>query len=160
MASTGLRIGWAIAPKSFVGTLSKLQGQLSSGANSLVQSALNEYEFDRVSDYLEPVKKHLRENLKTLRDRFKENGLSHKWYQSRGAFYFILDFNKLPIHHRFSNGEKDLNDYGNDICEYILKERGVALCSWRDFGFTKIRREFHLFLSKTSLKKLLTDLLK
>lgn len=140
MASTGLRVGWAIGPKSFVNTLSKLQGQLTSGASSLTQAALNEYDFDLVSDYLEPVKKHLRENLKTLRDKFKDSGLSHKWYQSRGAFYFILDFNKLPIHHRFSNGEEDLHDYGNDICEYILKEKGVACVPGGDFGLKNSAR--------------------
>tara|TARA_B100000925_G_scaffold291479_1_gene279684 strand:- start:8226 stop:9461 length:1236 start_codon:yes stop_codon:yes gene_type:complete len=140
MASTGLRIGWVIGPKNFVGTLSKLQGQLTSGANSLVQSALNEYDFDRVEDYLEPVKKHLRENLKILRDKFKNNGLSHKWYQSRGAFYFILDFNKLPIHQKLSNGDNDTSDYGAEICEYILKEKGVACVPGGDFGLRNCAR--------------------
>jgi aspartate aminotransferase len=140
MASTGLRIGWAIGPKGFISTLSKLQGQLTSGANSLVQSALVEYDFKKVSDYLGPVKKHLRENLKVLRDTFKSSGLSHKWYQSRGAFYFILDFNKLPIHNRFANNDSDTKDYGNEICELILKQKGVACVPGGDFGLKNCAR--------------------
>jgi len=98
MAATGLRIGWAIAPKSFISTLSKLQGQLTSGANSLCQSALANYDFSKSNDFLTNVKNHLRDNAKTVRDKFIKGKLSHKWYQTRGAFYFIIDFNKLPIH--------------------------------------------------------------
>ena len=37
LASTGLRIGWTIAPKKFIASLTKLQGQLASGPNTLVQ---------------------------------------------------------------------------------------------------------------------------
>ena len=138
MAATGLRIGWAIAPKDFVSTLSKLQGQLTSGANSLCQSALANYDFSKTQGYLTNVKNHLRDNAKIVRDKFIEGKLSHKWYQTRGAFYFIIDFNKLPIHLGFIKDEDDETDYSNEICELLLRECGVACVPGGDFGFKKL----------------------
>ena len=140
MAATGLRVGWAIAPKDFVGTLSKLQGQLTSGANSLIQSALVHYDLSNAQEYLNPIKVHLRENSKVLRDKLKEADLSHKWYQVRGAFYYILDFNKLPIHERFIKSVDDPSDYGHEICTYLLKSYGVACVPGTDFGLKNCAR--------------------
>lgn len=133
MASTGLRIGWAIGPKSFIKKVSTLQGQTTSGASSLVQLALLNYDFSLLDNYLDPIKNHLRKNANTLRDKLRENNLAHKWYQVDGAFYYLLDLRNLPIMDYFKSGD-DLGDYAADVCQKILADAGVAMVPGSDFG--------------------------
>ena len=140
MAATGLRIGWAIANKNFVKTLSKLQGQLTSGANSLIQTALDKYEFSSTGEFLAPIKNHLRGNLKVLREEFDKSDLSHKWYQARGAFYFIIDFSGTNIHQKYIETSEDKSDYSEAICQELLNSYGVACVPGSDFGLTNSAR--------------------
>jgi len=133
MASTGLRIGWAVGPKDFIKKVGVLQGQTTSGANSLIQLALLQYDFNKLNDYLGPIKNHLRKNANCLRDKLRENNLSHKWYQVDGAFYFLLDLKNLPIMDHFLS-EDDSKDFATEICQKILMDCGVALVPGSDFG--------------------------
>jgi len=133
MASTGLRIGWALGPIDFIKKISTLQGQTTSGANSLIQRALLNYDFTQLEEYLAPIKNHLRKNANILRDKLRENNLSHKWYQVDGAFYYLLDLKNLPVMENFSHGE-DQGDYATEICQKVLAEEGVALVPGSDFG--------------------------
>lgn len=133
MASTGLRIGWALGPKEFIKKVNTLQGQTASGANSLIQLALMQYDFKDVDNFLNPIKDHLRKNANILRDKLREHNLAHKWYQVDGAFYFLLDFKNLPIMEYFIT-EKNDEDYAEEICRKILSECGVAIVPGTDFG--------------------------
>jgi aspartate aminotransferase len=133
MASTGLRIGWAVGPKQFIKKVSVLQGQTTSGANSLIQLALMQYDFDSLQEYLNPIKNHLRKNANILRDKLREKKLSHKWYQVDGAFYYLLDLTNLPIMDYFEESEKGL-DCAEKVCQKILSDCGVALVPGGDFG--------------------------
>ena len=149
MAATGLRIGWAVGPKEFIKKVGTLQGQTTSGANSLTQLALIQYDFNNLKDYLTPIKNHLRKNANILRDKLRENDLAHKWYQVDGAFYYLLDFKNLPILEYFS-GDKDEKDYSAEICQKILSDCGVALVPGAGFGSPNTARlslvsENHVF---------------
>lgn len=133
MASTGLRLGWAVGPKEFIKKVGVLQGQTTSGANSLIQLALLQFDLQKLNDYLSPIKNHLRQNVNILRDKLRDNNLSHKWYQVDGAFYFLLDLKNLPIMDHFVSDEENA-DYATEICQKILSDCGVALVPGSDFG--------------------------
>lgn len=130
-ASTGLRLGVTIAPKDIFDGMKKVQGHTASGANSLVQKALIEFDFYNLDEFLEPVKKHLRENVLLLEKIIKESDLGPCWYQPLSAFYFFLDFRKTPVFSKFNNNDEDLAPL---ICEQLLEEYGVALVPGGDFG--------------------------
>lgn len=140
LASTGLRLGWVIAPKKLCKAITKLQGQTTSGANSLVQRALVNFDFDLIEAYLEPIKKHLRDNAQTLREVFKENDLSHTWYQSSSAFYYLIDFSHTPIIEKYKKSENDLEDHSPEICEALLETKGVATVPGVAFGMNNSAR--------------------
>ena len=116
MAATGLRLGWCLGPKDFISSMSKLQGHTSSGANSLVQQALLNYNFDEIPEFLSPIKIHLRENSKLLREQLRESNLAHKWYQVSGAFYYLIDFTKSPILEQFQKSENVVFSSTHDLC--------------------------------------------
>lgn len=134
LASTGLRIGYAMAPKSFIKTLSSYQGQTASGASSLVQRALLSLDFDEIDTYLLPIKKHLRDNANALREALDQAQLSVAWYQSVSAFYYLLDFTNTPAFKRYQKGPDDQADYSMKICEDLLDEYGLALVPGVAFG--------------------------
>lgn len=140
LASTGLRLGWTIAPKDLTSAMTRLQGQTTSGANSLVQRALMNFEFDTVPQFLEPIKKHLRENASYLRDVYRDKNLAHIWYQSTSAFYYLMDFSQTPIMDRMKEQKPDQVDYSFEICEELLEEAGVAMVPGGAFGMPNTAR--------------------
>lgn len=134
MALTGLRIGFCIAPKELITVMSKLQGQTTSGANSLVQKALLAFNFNLIGDYLEPIKGHLRDNARIVQDKFRENQLSQCWYQTKSAFYFLVDFSGAPVMDKYKKNADDKTDYSSQICADLLENHGVAIVPGISFG--------------------------
>ncbi len=139
-ASTGLRIGWCLCPSELAQAVCKVQGQTTSGANSLVQRALVNFDLGLVENYLEPIKRHLRENAENLRECLRTQKLSHAWYQSTSAFYFMIDFTQAPIIERFKKDDSDSTDYSFEFCEALLQECGVALVPGQAFGMPNTAR--------------------
>lgn len=134
LASTGLRIGYCMADNELIKGMTRLQGQTASGANSLVQRALLNFEFDKIQEFLIPVKNHLRKNSKIIRENFRQANLSHEWYQSTSAFYYMVDFSRTKIMEKFKTSENNVEDYSSDICNFLLNEYGLALVPSTDFG--------------------------
>ncbi|MBT7668538.1 MAG: aminotransferase class I/II-fold pyridoxal phosphate-dependent enzyme, partial [Bdellovibrionales bacterium] len=137
MACTGLRIGFTIAPAELIAAIGRLQGQTTSGANTLVQRALVELDFDLISTFLEPIRNQLRNNARSLRESFRQADLSNCWYQSTSAFYFLVDFSTTPMFQRFAKSSEEteeISDYATDICSDLLEKHGVALVPTADFG--------------------------
>lgn len=160
LASTGLRIGWTIAPKELISALVRLQGQTTSGANSLVQRALNSFDFNLIPSYLEPIKKHLRENAEELGNQLREFGYTHVWYQSLSAFYYFIDFSQFPIMEEYGDTNQD---HSVSICEKLLHEEGVALVPGGPFGVPNSARISLVSdkpVFKEAINKLLTHLTK
>jgi aspartate aminotransferase len=159
LASTGLRVGWAIAPKNLISALVRLQGQTTSGANSLVQRALNSFDFNLIPSYLEPIKKHLRENAEELGNQLREFGYSHVWYQPISAFYYLIDFSQFPIMKKFDASK----DCSVEICEELLMEEGVAVVPGGPFGVKNSARISFVSdkpVFKEAIAKMLTHLTK
>lgn len=158
LASTGLRIGFTIAPTELTSVINKLQGQTTSGANSLVQRALCQFDFNQIPVYLEPIKRHLRDNAEALRACLSEHKLSHVYYQPTSAFYYLLDFSQTPVIERFKKGgEKE--DYSFEICEELLEKHGLALVPGQAFGCANTAR-MSLVLEKEPFKEAIDILVK
>ncbi len=137
LASTGLRIGFAIAPANVVEAMSRIQGQTTSGPNSLIQRALIDFDFNSIENFLGPVRSHIRLNAAFLREKFREGQLGHCWYQSTSAFYFMLDFTRTPMFKRFSG---DGLDHSIEIADELLNDEGVAVVPGHDFGIPNTAR--------------------
>lgn len=138
LASTGLRLGWAIAPTSVVQAMGRIQGQTTSGPNSLVQRALLDFDLQFVETFLTPVKNHIRQNAAVLREKFREASLGHCWYQSTSAFYFMIDFSRTPMFKRFENSSE--NDHSHEIADELLNEEGITVVPGSDFGIPNTAR--------------------
>ncbi len=134
MACTGLRIGYTIGPSHIIKGIGKIQGQSTSGANSLIQKALIEYDFSDINDYLKPIKSHLKVNSEIIREKLHKYKLDKSWYQTNSAFYFFWDFSKAPIMNKFKKSEDDTADYALEICEGLINEKGVVVVPGTDFG--------------------------
>lgn len=158
LASTGLRIGYTIAPKELTDVINKLQGQTTSGANSLVQRALCQFDFRQIPVYLEPIKRHLRDNAEILGASLSDHKLSHVFYQPTSAFYYLVDFSQTPMIERFkAQGEKE--DYSIEICEELLEKHGLAMVPGVAFGCANTAR-MSLVLEKEPFKEAVDILVK
>lgn len=136
LAATGLRLGWAIAGSSVIGAMSKIQGQTTSGPNSLMQRALMDFDFNVLESFLIPVKNHIRMNAATLREKFREANLGHCWYQSTSAFYFMIDFSRTPMFKRFDPDQ----DHSYLIADELLNNEGITVVPGSDFGIPNTAR--------------------
>jgi aspartate aminotransferase len=160
-ACTGLRIGYCIGDKKLIQGMSKIQGQTTSGASSLIQKSLVEFDFDLLDHFFDPVKIQLRQCAQIVRERFREENLSHCWYQTTSAFYYFIDFTRMPIFERYaSDGQKD---HSEDIVGEILDQTGVALVPGAAFGYANSARmsmTLELAPFEEALKKLVKFLAK
>ena len=139
-ASTGLRIGYCVGPKNICKGIENLQGQLTSSANSLVQRAMLNYDFSSSSQFLVPVKNHLRDNATIIREKLKDANLMKCWYQPISAFYFMIDFTQTPMFEKYCTNPKDKTDHSVQICEDILNELGVVIVPATDMGMPNSAR--------------------
>ncbi len=157
LASTGLRLGYTICSKDFAQALSKLQGQTTSGASSLVQRSLVNLNLNLIEDYLVPIRTHLRSNAQILREQYRAYNLSHEWYQTNSAFYYLVSFARTPLIKKFMQDEKDTKDYSAQICEYLLEEEGLAMVPGDAFGIPNSAR-ISLVMDKGPFQEAMTKL--
>lgn len=141
-ACTGLRLGFCICPKKVIDGMEKIQAQTTSGPNSLIQRALIDFDFSMLDNFYDPVKDQLRECAHIIREVFRDHGLSHCWYQTTSAFYYLLNFERMPFFEYYENlpEEEHKKDYSQEICEDILDKTGVALVPGAAFGFPNSAR--------------------
>ncbi|MCB9091777.1 MAG: aminotransferase class I/II-fold pyridoxal phosphate-dependent enzyme [Halobacteriovoraceae bacterium] len=139
-ASTGLRIGYCLAPKDIVDAMAIIQSQTTSGANSLVQRALKDFEFSNLKFFLKQVRSHLRRSSEILREAFRSHDLSHCWYQTSSAFYFMLDFSRTNLYKVFKDRYPEESDLSFKICEDILHKLHIALVPGKPFGLPNSAR--------------------
>jgi len=158
LACTGLRIGYFVASKKITKAVTRFQGHTTSGASSLVQRALIDMDFDQIENYLKPIKSHLRENAEVLKDALRKANLSHLWYQSVSAFYFLLDFSRAPVMEKFRKNENDVTDYAADMCQDLLENFGIATVPSTDFGLPNSAR-ISLVLEKEPFSKAMAKLI-
>ena len=126
-ASTGLRLGWAIAPTELIKGMSRLQGQITSGANSLVQRSLSGVDVPLIENYLKPIREHLRSNADAVESTLRDQGRAVICYRTDSAFYYLLDFSDTP----HARGTADCS---NAVCEGLLEREGVVTAPGSAFG--------------------------
>jgi aspartate aminotransferase len=136
LASTGLRLGYAIGPADLINAMGKIQGQTTSGPNSLIQRALMDFDLKFVETFLGPVKHHIRQNAAHLREKFRDSNLGHCWYQSTSAFYFMIDFSRTPLFARFESDK----DHSYAIADELLQNEGITVVPGSDFGLPNSAR--------------------
>jgi aspartate aminotransferase len=117
--------------------MGKIQGQTTSGPNSLVQRALMDFDLKLIESFLVPVRHHVRQNAAALREKFREANLGHCWYQSTSAFYFMIDFSRTPMFTRFEN---DQQDHSYTIADELLNNEGITVVPGSDFGLPNSAR--------------------
>lgn len=131
-ACTGLRLGYAIGEKRLMEAAARLQSQTTSGPNSLVQRALIDFDFELLEHFFDPVKQQLRTCAQIVREKFRVHGLSHCWYQTTSAFYYLLDYSRMPFFEKYEVAEGE--DKSEEITQDILEQTGVALVPGQAFG--------------------------
>ena len=134
MACTGLRIGFTIGVQPVIKAMAKIQGQSTSGASSLVQKALMEYDFCTIKNYLAPIKEHLLTNSLIVQEKLQQYGLARAWYPTNGAFYFFLHLDELPALTAWHSTHGPRSDGCEKICAQLLAETGVVVVPGNDFG--------------------------
>jgi aspartate aminotransferase len=127
-AMTGWRIGYISAPLAIAKACAKIQGQFTSGANSIAQRAT----LAALTQDMEPTKKMAAEYLKR---RELVHGLLSKIRGLKvnmptGAFYF---FPEVTSYFGKSMGDYRINNAG-DLCMYLLNEAHVSLVTGEAFG--------------------------
>jgi len=130
LASTGLRLGYAVAREEVIDSMIKIQGQTTSGPNSLIQRALIDFDLRYLESFLIPVKNHIRQNASNLREKFREYNLGNCWYQSSSAFYFMIDFSRTPMFAKLDPSK----DHSFQIADELLEKFGILVVPGFDFG--------------------------
>lgn len=122
-AMTGWRVGWSVAPKQITQYISNLQGQSTSGVNSLAQwaafAALNTYQ----SEYHAKNLASLEKKRRLVLDIFAKCR-TIKVCEPGGAFYFFLD-----VGSKIKSSEDSIA-----FAESLLKEKKVAVVPGAPFG--------------------------
>lgn len=155
LASTGLRLGYALAANSVVAAMSKIQGQTTSGPNSLIQRALMDFDLSFLNNFLEPIRFHIRNNAATLREKFRDANLGHCWYQSTSAFYFMIDFSRTPMFTRFEPDQ----DHSYTIADELLNNEGITVVPGSDFGLPNSAR-IALVIEEVPFQEAMTKIVK
>ena len=141
LCSTGLRIGYTFAHPEIIKAMEKIQSHSTSGANTLIQRALLEFDFNLNDEFLAPILENLRTNTNTLRESFRLHNLGSCWYQTTSAFYFMLDFARTPYFEKFQSKSKNkINDYSSEITDEILDKTNIALVPGNEFGYPNSAR--------------------
>lgn len=127
-AMTGWRIGYLAGPKEIALACEKLQGQFTSGANSIAQYA----SVAAMGDNLEPTFE-MRNKFKERRDlviELSKEILGFKTFVPKGAFYLYPD---ISYYFGKSNGETKIHN-SFDLSMYLLNDAHVATVSGSAFG--------------------------
>lgn len=138
--STGLRIGFCIARNEVIEAMSKIQSQTTSGPNSLIQRALIDFDESNLTELLSDINSHLRDCSEVLRMKMRQYELSHCWYQTNSAYYFMLDFTHTPYFKKHYSQLEASADFSAEICDSILNQIGVALIPGSGFGMPNSAR--------------------
>jgi len=94
-ALTGWRIGYGVGPAELISAMNRLQGQVTSGANSVAQHAVTVAlnEVDKTHAFIEMTKKAYIERRNTLVAGLNNLGLTTP--MPSGAFYVMTDLTSI-----------------------------------------------------------------
>ena len=127
-AMTGYRIGYIGAPLWITKACDKMQGQITSGANSIAQRASIEA-LNTSDEWLSEMRSIFAKRRELVTDLFS-NIEGFKTNIPGGAFYLFPEVSAL-FGHSF-NGQ-EVND-ANDLCMFFMNECHVAMVPGEAFG--------------------------
>lgn len=148
-AMTGWRIGYMVGPKELISACDKLQGQFTSGANSIAQWAAAE----AISGDMKPTQNMLN-TFRKRRDMMVELLSEIPGVETdtpKGAFYL---FPKVSSFYGKEFGGRTIND-SLDFCDYILNTALVSLVPGVAFGMDE-----HVRISYASSEEELKEAIK
>ena len=148
-AMTGWRIGYMVGPKELISACDKLQGQFTSGANSIAQWAAAE----AISGDMKPTQNMLN-TFRKRRDMMVELLSEIPGVETdtpKGAFYL---FPKVSSLYGKEFGGRTIND-SLDFCDYILNTALVSLVPGVAFGMDE-----HVRISYASSEEELREAMK
>lgn len=127
-AMTGYRLGYLAASAEITKACEKIQGQFTSGTNSITQRAAIEalrHDLRPTEQMVKEFKKRRKKVLKTVRDI---PGM--ECFEPDGAFYL---FPKVTSFFGKRSGDTIINN-ADDLCMYLLEEGHVSTVTGRAFG--------------------------
>lgn len=127
-AMTGWRLGYIAAPLWMAKACNKMQGQFTSGANSIAQRAAITALNGNMETTQEMAAAYLRRRDLVLNLLNEIPGV--KTYVPNGAFYIFPDISEF---FGKSDGETTINN-AEDFCMYILNHAHVSLVTGEAFG--------------------------
>ena len=148
-AMTGWRIGYMVGPKELISACDKLQGQFTSGANSIAPWAAAE----AISGDMKPTQNMLN-TFRKRRDMMVELLSEIPGVETdtpKGAFYL---FPKVSSFYGKEFGGRTIND-SLDFCDYILNTALVSLVPGVAFGMDE-----HVRISYASSEEELREAMK
>lgn len=127
-AMTGWRIGFIGAPKWIADACTKMQGQITSGANSIAQMATKAAVLADPSevDYMVNVFKKRRDLMYSMLQEVPDIKVN----LPEGAFYFFPD---VSAYFGKSDGETVVNN-ATELSLYMLKKEMIAVVTGEAFG--------------------------
>ncbi|GHU90391.1 aminotransferase [Bacteroidia bacterium] len=145
-AMTGWRIGWIAAPQWIASACNKLQGQYTSGPNSVAQKAA-EAAYTGSQECVETMRKAFKRRRNLIVELGKEIP-GFKVNKPEGAFYLFPDCSSY--FGKSYNGKKIENSA--DLAMYLLEEGHVACVGGGAFGAPECIR-FSYATSDENLKE-------
>lgn len=127
-AMTGYRLGFVAAHPDVVKACEKLQGQFTSGTNSVTQRAAITALTTDLRPTLEMVEEFGRRKKRVLELMDAIPGM--KYAEPDGAFYV---FPTISQYFGKSDGEETIRD-ADDLCMYLLNKAHVSTVTGRAFG--------------------------
>lgn len=127
-AMTGYRLGYLAASTEITKACEKIQGQFTSGTNSVTQRAAIEalkHDLRPTQKMVKEFKKRRKRVLKLLKEM---KGM--ECFEPDGAFYV---FPKVDKYFGKSNGEHKIEN-ADDLCMYLLNVAHVSAVTGRAFG--------------------------
>ncbi len=127
-AMTGYRLGFVAAHPDVVKACEKLQGQFTSGANSITQRAAITALTTDLRPTMEMVEEFGRRKKRVMELMDAIPGLTYA--EPDGAFYV---FPTISQYFGKKNGSETIND-ADDLCMYLLNSAHVSTVTGRAFG--------------------------
>ena len=127
-AMTGWRVGFIAAPKDIAKACEKLQGQFTSGTNSVAQRASVVALTSPLDATKAMVEEFQRRKVRIIELMNEIEGL--KFVEPDGAFYAFPD---VSFYFGKSNGTETINN-ADDLCMYLLNTAHVSSVTGSAFG--------------------------
>ncbi|HET6511610.1 MAG TPA: pyridoxal phosphate-dependent aminotransferase, partial [Candidatus Kapabacteria bacterium] len=157
-ASTGLRVGWLMAPPHIASRMSNVLGHVGAWAPRPEQIATaklldNDREIDAYHAIMKP---QLEMRLQALYDgamEMKQRGLPVDAIEPMGAIYLTARFDLVG---KQANGKRLATN--EDVRHYILEEAGVAIIPFQAFGTWENDGWFRLAVGAVSMEEIASAL--